>query len=187
MAYIQLQTKRETKPRNSDIVAYSPITGATITRAQASKGGRARTKRKFIANAFRRRIYCNKSCRLYPCPYMTLSFTIELDGRCAVKHMPYAIRERIVNFYLKGDLGLVNELRKILIKMAEYVDMDKDLKDLRIYEKILIDYIKILYGKKTRVEILTNAANFEQKQLAMKKAEKWVRKIIKNCDDKDDK
>ena len=116
---IQFYTKRETKPANSDIIAVSPITGSGITRAQASKGGMARTERKLIANSINTRKYCNKSCKLWPCPYMYLSHTSTIKGKCALKQLPYRIQIRIERLYLKGELGVVQELRNIIIKLAE--------------------------------------------------------------------
>lgn len=154
--------KRETKPEKQEIVAVSPLTGATLTKKQSSKGGKAITDRKIIANSINTRKYCNNSCKLWPCPYMYLSHSSMIKGKCALKQLPHRTQIRIERLYLKGEFGVIQELRNIIIKLAEYADTENNIDALKDYFKALTEYIKIVYGEKTRLSAVLKEENEER-------------------------
>jgi len=166
---------RDTNREKTDIVAVSPITGAELTRADSTKGGKQKSERKTIANRLKGRKYCNKSCVLWECPYAPLSFSKELNGKCALKQMPYTVQRKIVRLYLNGEKGIIEELREVLAEICQKVASGEDANLLRGYYRDVQDYIKIVYGEKTRL-----AADIKQEQ---KLSTKEMMKIIKRAID----
>ena len=146
-----LNANRDANREKTDVIAVSPLNGAKLTRADARLAGKKKSERKTIANRLKGRKYCNKGCVLWECPYASLSLSDQFNGKCALKCLPYSVQKRIIRLYIKGERGVIEELREILARIAEKVSIGEDPQPLRGYYRDIQDYIKIVYGEKKRL------------------------------------
>ena len=131
------------------ILMANPNPSHSFTKEDSKKGGKTTTPRKIIANSLRARVYCNSGCRIYPCPYQTLSHAKDAryKGKCALKHAPIKMQERITNLFLGGREGALKELTHVICDLAIKADNAKTLQAKSIYFDKLNKYLETAYGR----------------------------------------
>lgn len=113
------------------------------------RGGKIVSEKKIFANSWRNRIYCNKTCQIWEtCPLMSLSMKQkDKKGRhvCLLKTAPDKIQKRIFNLFLKGEDGIVAELRRILFDIS--ADAEDSPKIRLAYYDRADKFKESVYGK----------------------------------------
>lgn len=123
-----------------------------LTKEEKSKGGKKRTFKKKMIN----RKLCNTKCEIYyKCPVMAISQKKGIEEKhkpiCELKNMPMRMQERVINLLNRGEDGLINEMKSIILEIGIYDTTT--LKGKEIYTNKLKDLYEIIFGKKSRMEM----------------------------------
>ena len=108
------------------------------TKRLQSKGGKSKSAKKAVANALRKRKWCEPKCSMYfSCPFVNMSQK-QYEGRCALKKQDAKVQGMIVDLLLDPD-KIIDNMKRVLADMSwEALGSFKN-------KAVLFDKLKDLY------------------------------------------
>lgn len=114
---------------------------------KGSKGGLTKSDTRNLSVAIGQRKYCNLHCKIWPCIYAPLKVDNPKEYLCAVRHMDPQVRHRLARIFTQDDTGLVEEMRRVISRVADIVMVPHaDLDELNMYYRMLESFRKAVYG-----------------------------------------
>lgn len=123
----------------------------SLTPSEAGKKGNKRTERKRKVMSFVKRIWCNSTCRFFPCWAEPLSRS-KYGGKCALKEFPKHTQKRTLDFYIKGRKGIEKRLIDLITFLS--TEYDRNPADKEKAKELINELIKVgkfLYGEKMEI------------------------------------
>lgn len=101
-----------------------------------------------LESVLRNRQVCDSSCRFFTtCPAQPLSY-LDDDRKCVMKMLGEPMRRTYLNLMLRGEEGVLDEMRRVLFTFARKVNISDKTKDVKEYFELLAKFHKSVYGDK---------------------------------------
>jgi hypothetical protein len=137
------------EPKRSNLRTAPPFNSET-GRVAGKRSAKVMTERKAVANALRKRKWCEPKCRIYfSCPFVNVSRE-RFDGKCALKSQDSKLQGMIVDILMHDD-KIIDSMRRIIADMSWETIGDFRKKAI-VFDK-LRDLYETIHGTKAKLEV----------------------------------
>lgn len=118
-----------------------------------------------LERVMRNREKCDPSCAFFStCPAQPLSY-LDDTRLCLMKLYGEPLRRTYLNLVLRGEDGLLDEMRRTLFQFARKVSFSDSSKDIRDYFELLSRFHKVLYGERGLLDTSPKEFSVNVKQI----------------------